>query len=530
MKATVLAGILGALLYAAAVQAQPGPTQQDLDGAARSTEWLLTNHDYAGVRYVDLDQITPQNAGSLRPLCMYQGVDLTRSLSNPLVYHGILYLTTTYTTVALDATNCKVRWRHEWKPKAKDGNTSVKNRGAAIKDGRLVRGTMDGYLLALDLETGRLLWQVQAAAPEQYEALNMPPILWQDLVIIGPAGSEYGIQGWIGAFSLADGSPRWRFNTIPREGEPGAATWGDTAAALRRGGGIWTVPSLDVASGLIYVPVGNPAPDFFAADRPGTNLYTNAVVVLDAATGALKWHYQAAPHDTHDWDLPVTSPLFTAKVGGRTRNLLTLGGKDGMLRLLDRDTHEEIYAVGVTTRLNAEVDPTEQGVYTCPGLLGGFEWSAPAYDAARDLLVVPSVDWCGVFKRDDEPRYVGGQVFMGGSFSYDPVEKSHGWLTAVRASTGEVLWKYPSSRPMVAAVTATRGSVLFTGELTGDVLALDARDGRVLYRFNAGGSVTGGVISYAVADRQYVAVVSGMAAAMWQAQPGSATLIIFGLP
>ena len=518
------------MLASVAAYAESGPTQAELNQAHTSTEWLLPNHDYAGVRFVDLKQINIGNAAGLRPVCMYQGADLNRSLNNPLVYRGTMYVTTTYATIALDAATCKVKWRHDWKLKGKEANASIKNRGAAIKDGKVIRGTQDGYLIALDAETGKLLWEVKAANSDNFEALSMTPILFEDLVIIGPAGSEYGIKGWIGGFRLQDGAPVWKFNTVPNEGEPGAETWGSADARLRGGGGIWTTPSFDSAKGLIYVPVGNPAPDFFASQRPGTNLYTGAMIVLDARTGQLQWYKQAAPHDTHDWDLPVVSPLFTATMNGTSRDVVTMAGKDGLLRLIDRKSHEELYAVPVTTRSNAEIDPTPEGVYTCPGLAGGAEWSIPAYNPQKDLLVISTVDWCGVFKTDDESRFIAGQQFMGGSFTWDPVDKSRGWLTAVKASTGAEVWKYQSSRPMLAAVTATAGDVLFTGEVTGDFIAVDAANGKVLYRFNVGAPITGGVISYAVGGKQYVAVISGMAAAFWQAPPGSLTLVVFALP
>jgi alcohol dehydrogenase (cytochrome c) len=522
------AGVLA--IVSTVVHSRPGPTQEELNQAGRSTEWMLPNHDYAGVRFVDLEQITPANAASLRPVCMFQGADLSRALNNPLVYGGVMYVTTLLSTIALDPATCKVKWRHDWKPKAKDGNSSIKNRGVAIKDGIAVRGTQDGYLFALDAGNGKLLWEVKAADSEKFEALSITPLIYEDLVIIGPSGSEYGVKGWIGAFRLADGQPVWKFNTIPDDRQPGAETWGETDARLKGGGGIWTTPSLDTARGLIYVAVGNPAPDFFASQRPGTNLYTSSMAVLDARTGKLNWYMQAVPHDTHDWDVPVTSPLFTAAFGGKKRDVVTVGAKDGLLRMVDRETRELLYSVPVTTRANTELDPTEEGVYTCPGVAGGVEWSVPAYSPKLDLMVVPTVDWCGVFKKDDEVRFIAGQQFFGGSFTWDPVEKSRGWLTAVKASTGEVMWKYQSSRPMLAAVTLTSGGMLFTGELTGDFLAMDARDGSIVYRFNGGGSIVGGVISYAVNGKQYVAVVSGMAAGYWQAQPGSMTLTIFTVP
>jgi alcohol dehydrogenase (cytochrome c) len=140
------------------------------------------------------------------------------------------------------------------------------------------------------------------------------------------------------------------------------------------------------------------------------------------------------------------------------------------------------------------------------------------------------VDWCGVFKKEDEARFVAGQQFMGGSFTWDPVEKSSGWLTAVKATTGEELWRYHSSRPMLASVTATSGDMLFTGELAGDFLAMDARNGNVVYKYSGGGAIVGGVISYAVDGKQYVAVVSGMAAGFWLGPPGSMTVTVFALP
>jgi outer membrane protein assembly factor BamB len=200
------------------------------------------------------------------------------------------------------------------------------------------------------------------------------------------------------------------------------------------------------------------------------------------------------------------------------------------MRLLDRNTHDEFYNVGVAMRSNTNLEPTEQGVHTCPGLAGGVEWSVPAYSPKRDVLVVPAVNWCGVFRKQDEARFVGGQQYLGGSFTWDPVETSSGWLTALRASTGEQLWRYQSSRPMLAAVTATSGDMLFTGELNGDFLAMDVRNGNVLYRYHGGGTIIGGVVTYAVDGKQYVAAVSGMAAGFWLGAPGSMTLTVFALP
>jgi len=482
-----------------------GPTQAELDAAGESVEWLLPNHDYAGQRFVDLKQIRRDNAAQLRPICIYQAGDVRGFQPNPLVYKGLLYITTVTSTMAIDAATCAVRWRHDWRPKAKEAEVRIggivrnpfRSRGAALKDGMIVRSTSDGHLIALDAETGKELWERLVANAEKYELMIMAPLIYDDLVITGIGISEFGIKGWIGGFRLADGEPVWRFNTVPDEGQPGADTWKGAEDKPRGGGGIWVTPSLDTAKGSLYVAVGNPVPDFFGGVRMGKNLYTAAMIVLDAKSGELQWFRQVVPHDLHDWDLTITNPLYSAVIAGTRRSLVSVAGKDGILRAVDRESHEQIYEVPLTTISNADAEPTIEGAHTCPGVVGGFEWSSPSYNPTSNMLVAPTVDWCGVFKKADELRYVPGQLYMGGSYTYDPVEVSRGWLTAVNASTGAIVWKYQSKRPMLASVTTTSANLVFTGELSGDFVVLDANQGDVLYRFNTGGPVTAGVITYA---------------------------------
>jgi alcohol dehydrogenase (cytochrome c) len=440
-----------------------------------------------------------------------------------------MYITTPNSTISLDATTLKQRWRYDRRPKGKDGWEL--SRGVAIKDGKVVRGTHDGYLLALDAETGKLLWERAIVDMKKNEGgFTMAPMIYEDLVIIGPAGSELGVKGWVGAFRLENGEEVWRFNTIPDEGEPGVETWGNADSRLKGGGSVWAPLSLDPARGLVYVPVANPAPDFYGDIRPGKNLYTCSMVALEVRTGKLKWFYQAVPHDVHDWDLTQVSPLFEARVGGKTRKLVATVGKDGLLHVLDRETHEHLYEVPVTTRLNTDVPLTKEGVRACPGVLGGVQWNGPAFNPGTNMLYVPAVDWCNIFKEARDLRYVEGQFYMGGSTTPDALEKSTGWLTAIDASTGQVRWRYHSSRPMLAAVTTTSAELVFTGELTGDFMALDAKSGEVLYRFNTGGAMNGGVVTYAIDGKQYVAVAAGSANGFWRAAPASSTMILFALP
>ncbi|MGA8223329.1 MAG: PQQ-binding-like beta-propeller repeat protein [Candidatus Acidiferrales bacterium] len=513
--------------------AQGGPTQRELNDAASSAKnWLHPNHDYAGQRYVDLKQITPGNANSLHPVCLYQTKERVPTQTNPLEYDGTLYITTMHYTIALDATDCRLRWEHLWKAQGREVFRT--NRGAAIKDGKIVRGTSDGFLIALNAQTGEQIWSKQIANPERGYFFSMPPLLYEDLILIGTAGSEWAAKGWVGAFRLKDGEPVWKFNTVPDPGEPGSETWGKDPEIIQHGGGsVWTPFSFDAEKGWVYVPVGNPSPDFFDEVRPGANLYTSSLVALDARTGKLEWYYQTNPHDVHDWDLPQVSPLFRTTVNGKSRNVVAISGKDGLLRLADRDTHEILYTVPFATRENVDV-PLGDAVRVCPGALGGAEWSGPAYDPAGNTLFLPANDWCNIIKKDKEPPHFDAPLYLGGLPHFDPWEKARGRLTAFDASTGKERWRYDSPKPMLAGVTATSAGLLFTGEFSGDFLALDAATGKARYRFNTGGPVAGGVITYAALGKQYVAVMSGYVSEFFALgggdQGGAPMVILFSLP
>ena len=505
------------------------PTQSELNSAAKTTEWLMSNHDYAGQRFVDLKQINRQNAASLKPVATYQANDRTAFHTNPVVAGGLMFITVSESTIALDATTLKLKWRNDRKPKGKQGWPM--NRGVAIKDGLVVRGTHDGYLVAMEAATGNIVWERALVDMTKHEGgFTMAPVIFEDLIIIGPAGSELGVKGWVGAFKLSNGEQVWRFNTVPDDGEPGSETWEKADSKLIGGGAVWAPIALDVAQGTVFVPVANPAPDFFGEARPGKNLYTCSMVVLDVRTGKLKWFYQLVPHDEHDWDTTQASPLFSTTIAGKTRKLVATSGKDGLLHVLDRETREHLYEVPVTTRLNADKPPTREGLRACPGVLGGVQWNGPAFNPGTNMLYVNAVDWCGTFNKAADVRFVSGSFYMGGGVRNDPPDKARGWLTAIDASTGAIRWKYESPKPLLAAVTTTSSDLIFTGELLGDFMTLDAKTGEVLYRHNTGGRLNGGVITYAINGKQYVAVASGAANGFWSVPPGSATITVFALP
>lgn len=514
-----------------AVQGAPrgtAPTHAQLLAAATDTaNWLYATHDYSGARYAAIRQITPANAGRLAPACVFQMGDVSTFQSNPIIVDGQMLVTTSRVTVSLDARTCRPKWRHTWKPRG--ASNWPQNRGVAVKDGLAVRGTADGYLVALDLGTGKEVWTRKIANTDEGESLTMPPLIYDDLVIIGPAGSENAIGGWIGGFRLATGDSVWRFRVIPAKGQPGSETWRVPEGTKVGGGAVWTPMTLDAAAGLVFAATTNPAPDFAGGVREGDNLYTNSIVALDARTGRMAWYRQLVPHDTHDWDVTQAGPLYEATIGGRRRQLMATAGKDGLLRVLDRATHEVLFATPVTTRENVDAPVTLKGTRACPGVLGGVEWNGSSYNPVTGLLYTPAVDWCGTFTVDEEIRFVQGKNYMGGGFKFDsPVGR--GWLTAVDAVTGAVRWKYESSRPMVGAVTSTAGGVVMTGELTGDFVVFDAAMGREVYRFNTGGPIGGGVSTYSLGGTQYVAVVSGSPSSFWvNENPGAPTVFVFAL-
>jgi len=498
-----------------------------LKGQDDPKNWLYFNGDYRGRRFAGLDQINRTNVGDLRVACAFQMGEQSTFQTGPIVHEGTMYLTLLHVTTAIDARTCRPRWTHEWN--VEDQDIWPNNRGVAIKDGRVVRATSDGYLFALDAANGELLWARHAASADRGETFTMAPMIYDDLVLIGPAGSENAIRGWVGAFSLETGEPVWRFNIVPRPGEPGYETWDDPPGIPVGGGAVWTSFTLDVENELLFVPATNPAPDFPAELRGGTNLYTNALIALNVRTGELAWYDQMVPFDDHDWDLTQAGPLLTTTVDGQERNIISTAGKDGILRALDLDTHERLYEVEVTTITNADAPVTLEGTHACPGVLGGVEWNGTAYNPETDLLYTPAVDWCGTYALADEVRFIPGQNYLGGTFQFD--DAMQGWITAVDAADGTIAWKYRSERPVVGAVTTTAGGLVLGGELNGDFIALDAESGDELYRFNTGGPIGGGIVSYEVDGTQYIAVMSGNPSPYWYSEySGSPTAFVFALP
>jgi alcohol dehydrogenase (cytochrome c) len=519
-------------LGASHVVASTKGTATDASGG----DWLYVDHDLAGTRHSTLKQITTENVSKLVKACAYSFPDKEPSQTAPIVSSGVMYLTTAHYTVAIDGADCHVIWSSTWTPREHEPLNT--HRGGALADGKIIRGTNDGFLLALDAKDGHQLWAKQIADPKEGYFISMPPLVHGDLVYIGPAGAETAARGWVGAFRIKDGEPVWRFNIVPADGEPGADSWGPNPDARKHGGGnLWTPMSFDEKKNLLYVPGGNAAPDLYDDDRPGDNLYTNSLIALDATTGRLAWYRQFIPHDVHDYDVSHVAPVFKTTINGSTRNVIASTGKDGLLRLLDRDTKEIIYSVPFITRLNIEAS-IKTPVRVCPGTLGGEEWNGSSYYATQNMLIVPATDWCAEFSKDatapDPQKEHTRGFYFGGQTKFDPWSAARGRLTAFDASTGQEKWRYDAAKPMIAGVTTTAGDLIFTGEITGDFLALDARSGKVLLRQALGGPAGGGVVTYSARGKQNVAVVSGIVGVYNLVAPeiggGNTTVTVFRLP
>jgi alcohol dehydrogenase (cytochrome c) len=472
------------------------------DGQAEP-QWSSYNNTLESTRFSSLTGITPENAASLRVKCELALGDDGAFQSGPVIIDNVLFVTTANTTVALGAADCKEHWRHVYTPE--EDEIFPVNRGLAYSNGHVFRGTNDGRLFALDAKTGKELWRVKAADPKIGEYFSAAPIAWQGLIFIGPAGSDYGIRGRMQAFEASTGREVWRFNTIPIGGESGADTWKIPNTALHGGGGTWTSYTLDPSTGELFIPVGNPAPDLNPDLRPGDNLYTNSLVVLDAATGQLKWYYQFRRNDGFDYDASAAPALFVDRAG---RRRVAMATKDGHLYVIDRTSHQLIFRTPVTTIFNADKKPTAEGTRACPGPLGGVQWNGPAYSPATDMIYVGAVDWCG-FYQSAPITYDPPKLYMGTNFMPAKGEPMSGWITAVAADGGAVVWRHHAFAPVVAAVTPTAGDVVFSGDLSGNLLILEARSGKLLEKKHLEGALAGGIVTYAIAGKQFVAVTAG---------------------
>jgi alcohol dehydrogenase (cytochrome c) len=484
-------------------------------------QWPGYNAKLNGQRFSSLDQIKTDNATRLGEVCRVQIDGPTSFTAGLVVVDGTIFTATSTVTVALDATTCAMRWKFSYT--ADEGEQPPSNRGVAVLDGRVFRGTADGRLIAIDAATGKLLWKDVVGDPRLGESLAAAPLAWQGIVYEGVAGGELGVKGRVMAYDAATGRELWRFDTIPTGNQVGAKSWKNPKTAKTGGGAVWGAFSLDVTTGELFVPVGNPWPTITGPYRPGDNLFTSSLVVLDAQTGALKWWHQLVPHDGRDSDLASPPVLYR---DSKIRDLVAFAGKDGYVQAIDRDSHEVLFHVPVTTIENEGAAVTAAGIHICPGFGGGVEWNGPALDTLNHTLVTGSVDWCMTL--GSAPlEYKAGEHEIGATIKPDPA--ASGWVVAVDSETGAVRWRYHADKPVIAGITPTAGGVTFTGDTGGNFIVLDSKTGALLNKVNTGGALAGGVVTYEISGKQYVAIASGNVSRMTFGELGLPSVVVMAL-
>ena len=488
-----------------------------------SPDWPMYNGDYASTRFSQLTDITPQNVSNLKQICSYELPEKVMFESGIVAVEGTLYFTTFENTYAIDAATCAVKWHAQHKLKEVPGVGTT--RGVALAGNRVFRGAPDGDVIAYDTANGNEVWATKLTDAESLESISASPIAWNGLVFIGTAGADAGNICRVAALDATTGKVLWSFPLVPTGSAPNSESWPKDAHVS--GGSTWTSFTLDQDSGTLYVPSGNPAPDFAGDYRPGANLYAGSIVALDAKSGALKTWYQLVPHDVHDWDIAAAPALITTKQGQRRA---MAAGKDGFLHAIDLASGKVAWKLPMTTIDNIDAPITPKGTHFCPGTAGGTEWNGPAYSPASNLIYVNAADWCTTIKLDTKPpKFELGKPFTGSSNGFGTMdEKKQGWVTAVNVDTGAIGWKFQSPTPMVAGIVATASGLVITGDLDGDLLAFDGASGNLVHRISTHQPLGGGVITYQQGGQQRIAIAAGLDSFVFGTK-GQPTVFVFGL-
>lgn len=540
MKSIVLSMWIAAGLLAQSV------TYSRLRDAAREPQhWLMYNGTYSSQHYSGLGQINPLNVQKLGLEWVFQARSLEKFETTPLVADGVMYLTEAPNNViALDPLTGRIFWVYEHKlPDITYPCCGRVNRGVSILEGTLFHGTHDAKLIALDARTGRKKWETTVVDYTQGYALTHAPLVVKDKVIVGTAGGELGIRGFLAAYDAKTGKEVWRFKIIPEPGEPGNETWGGDS--WKHGGGsIWVTGSYDPDLNLTYWGTGNPGPDWNPSVRPGDNLYTDSVVALDADTGKLKWHFQFTPHDEWDWDAVQIPVLADIRFRGAPRKVMLWGNRNGFFYALDRATGEFLQGKAFVKQTWAQgLDdkgrpikipgrgPSKQGTQTWPGVQGGTNWYAPAFSPRTGLFYLTAwEDYHSTYFSWDQ-EYERGKWYAGGGVKapVPPTNREavvtrsteHGYATirALDPATGDRVWEYPMRDMSESGLLATASDLLFSGNREGHFFALDAKSGKLLWSRYLGGQVIASPITYQIGGKQYVSIAAGTALFTFALQP-----------
>ena len=509
------------------------PTQVSYERILKAEDepgnWMTYSGTYLSHYYSKLDQINTDSVKNLELKWVVQASSPDKLQSTPLVVDDVMYLTEgPNNVVSLYTETGRPFWTYRH---ALPTNVNVccgrVNRGLAILDDVLYTGTLDGRLLALNRKTGEVLWDEKIVDNSKGYTLTMAPLVVKDKVIMGTAGGEYGIRGFLDAYDAKTGERAWRFYTVPGPGEPGHETWaGDS---WKRGGvSAWLTGSFDPELNLLYWGIGNPSPDWNGDVREEDNLYTDGVIALNPDNGELKWHFQFTPHEVWDFDAVQIPVLVDRPFRGQHRKLMLWGNRNGFYYVLDRTSGEFLlgkqfarqdWALGLDQEgrpIRAPgKEPSPEGTVVYPAVRGATNGYAPSYSPTTGLFYLAVWDdYPGVYFKGD-PTDTPGNRYPGSAPQniYPTVvadkEPGYGAVRALDPETGERKWEFKTTEVSETGLLTTAGDVLFSGTIEGNFIALDARTGKLIWRAYLGGRMVNSPITYLSAGKQYVSVAAG---------------------
>jgi PQQ-dependent dehydrogenase (methanol/ethanol family) len=471
--------------------------------------WLLHGRTYDNQRYSPLAQITPANIKSLSLVGLVQ-TGMTASFeTTPIVANGVMYITTPVVgrkmlIMAVNAVTGERLWDVTYNLGAFQVCCGPVNRGIALGYGNVYVATLDDHLIALDAKDGHTVWQSTIVNAQYGYSETLAPQIYDGMVIVGSAGGEWALRGFVAAYDAKTGQQKWRWDsTDPKTYE--GDSW--------KGGGamVWTTPAIDPKLGLLIFSTGNPNPDLDGTKRAGDNLYSDSIVALDVHTGKLKWYYQEVKHDVWDYDAVSNVVLFEVHQNGETIPAAAEAGKVGWVFILDRRTGKLIRKSDpyVMMSKNMFTTPTKEGVNMLPGANGGAEWSPPAYSPQTHYLYILAMNQ--LMKFTTKPAEAGpGLIRLGSAFTnVAPGGIQDGPFVALDVETGKIAWQYKAPQPLIGGALATAGNLVFMGEGNGWFDAFNAKTGERVWRYNLSAGVNAPPVSYQVNGEQYIAVAAG---------------------
>jgi alcohol dehydrogenase (cytochrome c) len=480
-----------------------------LNAASNENDWLLHGRTYDNQRYSPLKQITVANVNSLNLVALVQ-TGMTASFeTTPIVANGVMYITTPVVNhkmiiSAVNASTGERLWDVTYNLGAFQICCGPVNRGVAVGYGKVYVVTLDDHLLALDAADGHTVWDTVIVSSQNGYSETMAPQIYDGMVIVGSAGGEWALRGFVAAYDGNNGRQRWRWMATDPKTYAGDSWQGG-------GGMVWTTPAIDPKLGLLIFSTGNPNPDLDGTIRRGDNLYTDSIVALDVHSGELKWYYQEVKHDVWDYDAVSNVVLFDVHENGETIPAAAEAGKVGWVFILDRRTGQLIRKSDpyVMMSKNMFSTPTSEGVDMLPGANGGAEWSPPAYSPQTHYLYILAMDQLMRFTTKPATS-TPGLIRLGSAFTnVAPGSIQDGPFVALDVETGKIAWQYKAPQPLIGGALATAGNLVFMGEGNGWFDAFNARSGDRVWRYNLGAGVNAPPMTYEVNGEQYIAVAAG---------------------